>query len=77
MKDNLPIYMMHTMLRIRTEEDFYPMLDVRELYKLLLPKSFSIGQINPARLGLTEDDAIDEMGEEGVSSVKRIFKSRS
>ncbi|XP_047475503.1 uncharacterized protein LOC125029576 [Penaeus chinensis] len=70
MKDNLPIYMMHTMLRIRTEEDFYPILDVRELYKLLLPKTFSIGQINPGLLGLTDDDALDEMGEDGVSSGK-------
>ncbi|CAL4221920.1 unnamed protein product, partial [Meganyctiphanes norvegica] len=54
MRDNLPLYLMHTFKRFRFEEDFYPDLDVQELYKLVTPKNWSIAQINPKLLGLVE-----------------------
>lgn len=75
MKDNLPIYLMHTMLRIRTEEDFYPALDVRALYKLIQPKTYGLEQLNPDLFGLIggDDETIDEMGEDGVSSVRNFL----
>lgn len=52
MKDNLPIYLMHTMRRMRTQNDYYPQLNIKELYKLVTPKKYGMENINPALLQL-------------------------
>ncbi|KAK8735890.1 hypothetical protein OTU49_005103, partial [Cherax quadricarinatus] len=69
MKDNLPIYLMHTMWRMRTEEDYYPKLDILELYKLVTMKSYGIEQLNPMLLTLTGGEAITN--QEKVSHNRR------
>lgn len=56
MKDNLPMYLMQTMRRMRTEDDFYPMLDVKAIYKLVTPEHYGMEKINPALLNLMGGD---------------------
>ncbi|XP_068223096.1 uncharacterized protein [Palaemon carinicauda] len=60
MKDNLPMYLMHTMRRMRTEDDFYPMLDIKALYKLVTPEHYGMDKINPALLSLMGGDGKSE-----------------
>nr|XP_045615829.1 uncharacterized protein LOC123768969 isoform X2 [Procambarus clarkii] len=60
MKDNLPIYLMHTMWRMRTEEDFYPKLDILELYKLVTKTTYGLEQLNPQLLQLVGGDDTQE-----------------
>ncbi|XP_071550319.1 uncharacterized protein [Panulirus ornatus] len=52
MKDNLPIYLMHTMRRMRTDADFFPELNILELYKLVTRKTYSLQELNPQLLQL-------------------------
>lgn len=61
MKDNLPMYLMHTMRQMRTAEAFYPMLDVHEVYKLVTQKEFGLEEINPELLNLAggEEDEVN------------------
>lgn len=66
MKDNLPIYLMHTMKRMRTNEDFYPELNILELYKLVTRKTYSLQQLNPQLLLLVggEDTSSEQVRKE-------------
>lgn len=43
---------MHTMRQMRTAEEFYPMLDVNEIYKLVTMKEYGLEHINPELLRL-------------------------
>ncbi|XP_050730698.1 uncharacterized protein LOC127005656 [Eriocheir sinensis] len=61
-KENLPIYVMHTMNRMRLASDFYPRLNVKKLFKLVTMESFGVEMLNPQLLTLTggEDQSEDE-----------------
>ncbi|XP_069950364.1 uncharacterized protein [Cherax quadricarinatus] len=77
MKDNLPIYLMHTMWRMRTEEDYYPKLDILELYKLVTMKSYGIEQLNPMLLTLTGGEAITNQEKKKLDDGEDVLYSDS
>ncbi|XP_045107652.1 uncharacterized protein LOC123502570 [Portunus trituberculatus] len=55
-KENLPIYVMHTMNRMRYASDFYPRLNVRKVFKLVTMESFGLEHINPTLLQLAAEE---------------------
>ena len=55
MNENLPMYLLQTMKRLRYKSNFYPMLHFKELYPLISIAKYGLEQINP-----TLTNAIDE-----------------
>lgn len=67
MKENLPIYVMHTMNRMRMAPDFYPRLNVKKLFKLVTMDSFGVEMLNPQLLTLSGGGEVSaDDGWEGV-----------
>lgn len=59
-KENLPIYVMHTISRMRMASDFYPRLNIRKLFKLVTMESFGLEHINPTLLQIAEESNKEE-----------------
>ena len=72
MKDNLPIFLMHTMGKMQRAPDFFPSLDVRELYKLVKPAVWSVALLNPSLLGLTGGSGQGDDGGDSSDSGRSI-----
>lgn len=67
-KENLPIYVMHTMSRMRMASDFYPRLNIRKLFRLVTMESFGLEHINPTLLQLAAEDNNTEENDNALRS---------
>lgn len=47
MMDNLPLYLMHTITLMGTEDEYYETIGAEEIYDILTPSKFTIAQILP------------------------------
>lgn len=59
--ENLPMYLLHTIKRLRCKRDFYPLVNFKELYEFLKVKRYGVEQLNPALTGAINEVSIREL----------------
>ncbi|XP_064110879.1 uncharacterized protein LOC135218481 [Macrobrachium nipponense] len=72
MMDNLPLYLMHTITRMGTEDEYYEIISAEEIYDIVAPTKFTIAHILPMLLLRKGDSSVAHSGSDGEDETNDI-----